>query len=72
MMIKQLALVFYLMFFVVALYLAAYNVLYLKGMEKTMRYTGFGLPKKIGQAVRINVLLSVITLFLIGVFSLAR
>lgn len=71
-MIKQLVLVFYLMFFVVALYLTGYNALYLKGIEKSTKYIGFSLPKKIGQAVRINVLLSVITLVLISLFSLMR
>lgn len=71
-MLEQLTLVFYLMFFVVALYLTGYNALYLKGMERTTSYTGFSLPRKVEQAVRINVLLSVITLFLIGVFSLVR
>lgn len=71
-MVEQLTLAFYLMFFLVALFLTGYNALYLNGMRKTMHYTGFGLPKKIEQAVRINVLLSVVTLFLIGVFSLVR
>ncbi len=71
-MIQQLTLLFYLAFFVVALYLTGYNALYLKGMEKTTQYAGFGLPKKVEQAMRINVLLSVVTLFLIGVFSLVR
>ena len=71
-MIKQLAFVFYLLFFVVALYLTGYNALYLKGIEKTTKYTGFGLPKKIEQTVRITVLVSVSTLFLIGVFALVR
>ena len=71
-MVEPLTLVFYLLFFMVAVFLAGYNALYLRDVEKTTIYTGFSLPRKVEQAVRINVLLSVITLFLIGVFSLVR
>lgn len=71
-MIDQMALVFYLLLFVLALYLAGYNLFYLKGIESTTKYVGFCLPKTIKQAVRINLLLSVVTLCVIGVIALAR
>lgn len=71
-MIKQLALIFDFLFLVVALYLTGYNLLYLSGMKKTTKYTGFSLPEKIQQAMRVNVLLSVAAICIIGVFAVLR
>ena len=71
-MIQQLALVLDFLFLAVAVYLTGYNLMYLYGMKKTREYIGFSLPVMVQQAVRANVLLSVIAICLVGVAALMR
>ena len=71
-MIREFALFFDLLFFLVGLYLTGYNLLYANGMKKSARYIGFSLPKMVEQVVRLNIFLSIMALCVIGVFTILR